>query len=75
MGTSAVPSAEVRSAAAVAGPTPGPEEVIVKKGCSGHCAEADGCMVRGEDLPVLSTWGQRGSRHALCSASGGKGGH
>ena len=46
-----------------------------EEGCSGHYAEADGCIGEGWGPPSLSTWGQRDSRHALCSASSGKGGH
>ena len=51
VGTSGVPSAEVRSMAATAGPTPGPEEVIVKKAAL-VTAKADGCLGESEDLPA-----------------------
>ena len=52
MGTSAVPSAEVRSVAAVAGPTPGPEEVIVKKAALVTVQKQMAVLVRDEDLPA-----------------------
>ena len=52
VGTSAVPSAEVRSAAAVAGPTPGPEEVIMKKAALVTMQKQMAALVRGEDLPA-----------------------
>ena len=42
-GTSAVSSAKARSATAVAGPSPGPEEVIIKKAAL-VTAKADGCL-------------------------------
>ena len=51
-GTSAVSSAEARSAAAVAGPTPGPEEVIVKKAALVTVQKQMAALVRGEDLPA-----------------------
>ena len=51
-GTSAVPSAEVRSAAAVAGPTPGPEEVIIKKAALVTMQKQMAALVRGEHLPA-----------------------
>ena len=51
-GTSAVPSAEVRSAAAVAGPTPGPEEVIMKKAALVTMQKQMVALVMGEDLPA-----------------------
>ena len=73
-GTSAVPSAEARSAATAAGPTPGPEEVIMKKAALVTMQKQMAALVRGEDLPA-SQPGARGSRHALCSTGGGKGGH
>ena len=50
--TSAVPSAEVTSAAAVAGPTPGPEEVIMKKAALVTMQKQMAALVRGEDLPA-----------------------
>ena len=46
-GTSAVPSAAAGLTAAVVGPTPGSDELIVKKGCSSHYAKADGCISEG----------------------------
>ena len=52
VGTSAVPSAEVRSAAAVAGPTCGPEEVIMKKAALVTMQKQMAALVRGEDLPA-----------------------
>ena len=52
VGTSAVPSAEVRSAAAMAGPTPGPEEVIMKKAALVTMQRQIAALVRGEDLPA-----------------------
>ena len=52
VGTSPVPSAEVRSAAAVAGPTPGPEEVIMKKAALVTMQKQMAALVRGEDLPA-----------------------
>ena len=52
VGTSAVPSAEVRSAAAVAGLTPGPEEVIMKKAALVTMQKQMATLVRGEDLPT-----------------------
>ena len=51
--TSAVPSAAAGSAAAVAGPTPGPDEVIVKKAALVTMQEQMAALVRGEDLPAL----------------------
>ena len=52
MGTSGVLSAEVRSMAAVTGPTPGPEEVIVKKAALVTVQKQMAALVRGEDLPA-----------------------
>ena len=46
-GTSAVPSA-----AAVVGPTPGPDEVIVKKAALVTMQKQMAALVRGEDLPA-----------------------
>ena len=46
-----------------------------EEGCSGHCAKADGCLGEGWGPPGLSTWGQRGSRCALCGAGSGRRGH
>ena len=50
VGTSGVPSAEVRSMAAAAGPTPGPEEVIMKKAALVTVQKQMAALVRGEDL-------------------------
>ena len=50
VGTSAAPSAEARSAATVAGQTPGPEEVIVKKAALVTVQKQMAALVRGEDL-------------------------
>ena len=52
VGTSAVPSAEVRSAATVVCPTPGPEEVIIKKAALVTMQKQMAALVRGEDLPA-----------------------
>ena len=60
MGTSAVSSAEARSTAAVAGPTPGPEEVIMKKAALVTVQKQMAALVRGEDLPTS----QPGAREA-----------
>ena len=71
VGTSGVLSAEVRSMAAVTGPTPGPEEVIVKKAALVTVQKQMAALVKGEDLPA-SQPGARGSRCALCGAGGGR---
>ena len=52
VGTSGVLSAEVRSTAAVTGPTPGPEEVIMKKAALVTVQKQMAALVRGEDLPA-----------------------
>ena len=52
VGTSGVLSAEVRSMAAVTGPTPGPEEVIMKKAALVTVQKQMAALVRGEDLPA-----------------------
>ena len=52
MGTSGVLSAEVRSMAAVTGPFPGPEEVIMKKAALVTVQKQIAALVRGEDLPA-----------------------
>ena len=57
VGTSAVPSA----AATVAGPTPGPDEVIVKKAALVTMQKQMSALVRGEDLPAS----QPGAREVL----------
>ena len=49
-GTSRVPLAEVRSMAAAAGPTPGPEEVIMKKAALVTVQKQMAALVRSEDL-------------------------
>ena len=59
LGTSAVPSAEVRSAAAVAGPSPGPEEVTMKKAALVTMQKQMAALVRGEDLPASQPGAQR----------------
>ena len=50
MGTSAVPSAATGSAAAVAGPTPGLDKVIVKKAALVTMQKPMAVLVRDEDL-------------------------
>ena len=52
VGTSGVLSAEVRSMAAVTGPTPGPEEVIMKKAALVIVQKQMAALVWGEDLPA-----------------------
>ena len=52
VGTSGVLSAEVRSMAVATGPTPGPEEVIVKKAALVTVQKQMAALVRGEDLPA-----------------------
>ena len=49
-GTSGVPSAEVRSMAAAVGPTPGPEEEIMKKAALVTVQKQMAALVWGEDL-------------------------
>ena len=51
-GTSAMPSAATGSKAAVAGPTPGPDEVIVKRVALVTMQRQMAALVRGEDLPA-----------------------
>ena len=51
-GTSAVPSAAAGSAATVAGPTSGPDKVIVKKAALVTMQKQMAPLVRGEDLPA-----------------------
>ena len=72
VGASGVLSAEMMSMAAATGPIPGPEEVIMKKAALVTVQKQMAALVQGEDLP---TWGQRGSRCALCGAGSGRRGH
>ena len=54
-GTSAAPSAAVGSAAAVVGPTPGLDEVIVKRAALVTMQKQMAALVRGEDVPQPGT--------------------
>ena len=49
------------------GPTPGLDEVIVKRAALVNMQKEMAALVRGEDLPASQPGGQRGSRCALCS--------